>query len=236
MHIRRFLADNLSEKNTVNVLSEEFFHLFRVLRKKEGDRIELINGRGVLARGEISRIEKNRAVVKIKQTIFEEKRDVETVLCPSILKRKAMDLMIEKLSEMGIDEIRPVIFERSDVKFKRESLKRWKKISLESLKVNGRLWPTEIYEPLTPDGLVEYAGKFSSKILFDIEGDTPRVSLNFPSIAVIGPPGDFTDNEKIYLQKNGFTSININDAVMKSDTAAISAAAIMNMYRVIEGK
>jgi 16S rRNA (uracil1498-N3)-methyltransferase len=231
MTIRRFFAADISLKDSVSVVSDEFYHLTRVLRKKTGDIIELFDAMGTLAVGEIVNVEKVSAVVSVKERHSIAKAETETVVCPSILKRKAMDLLVEKLSEMGIDEIRPVIFSRTDVKFKEESLKRWRKISVESLKVNGKLWPTEIFPPVNINSIVSLSGKFKSRIIFDIEGSKSGISLSFPAIAVVGPPGDFTDMEKDNLKKNDFMDININDAVMKSETAAISAAAIMKLFK-----
>jgi len=233
MNIRRFFAGDISIKNSVSVVSDEFYHLTRVLRKKNGDTIELFDAMGTLAVGEIVNIEKGSAVVVIKERHSFEKSETKTVICPSILKRKSMDLLVEKLSEMGIDEIRPVIFSRTDVKFKEASLKRWRKISIESLKVNGKLWPSEIFQPVNINSIISLSEKFKSRIIFDIEGSKNGISLSFPAIAIVGPPGDFTDMERENLKKNGFTDININDAVMKSETAAISAAAIMKLFKTM---
>lgn len=233
MNIRRFYSDNISDELIAGVVSDEFHHLHTVLRKQVGDKIELFNGMGVLARGFISKIEKNRALVTIEERVEKSINRVETVLCPSLLKRKAMDLMIEKLSEMAIDEIRPVIFSRTDVKYKGESLKRWQKISLESLKVNGKLWPAKLFPPVNIDEIIKYSRNFRTKIIFDIEGHPGNILFNFPAIAVVGPPGDFTTSEKANLKKNNFAAININDAVLKTETAAFSAASIMKMYKTL---
>ncbi len=231
MNIRRFFSRQL-DGDTAIIENEEFFHLSRVLRKGPGDKVILFNANGIDADALIVEVKKKYVVADIIKKRFTEKSEIRTVLCPSILKKRQMDIMIEKLTEMGIDEIRPVIFERTDARFRVEALKRWKKISIESLKVNDKKWPAEIFPPTDLPSIKKYAQGFNNRLLFDIQGKASAAKFKTPVIGVIGPPGDFSENERKNLTNAGFTPVNINDAVMRSETAAISAAAIIKFFSV----
>ena len=154
------------------------------------------------------------------------------IIAPSITKRKAMNVMMEKLTEIGVDEIRPVLFSRTDEKYYPPMLKRWKRIARQSLKINKRLYETEIYPPTPFKKFIECTRIARTKLWLHIDGETmlPQ-NPNLLIISVIGPPGDFIDEEKELLIDNGFIQFKINDCIVKSETAAISISAILkNRY------
>ena len=90
---------------------DELFHLRKVNRAKAGDEIELINGKGSLFFGRIREIDRDEALIAVEREEIEPRPVLETIIAPSLIKKKAMNLMIEKLTEMGVDEIdmRPLL-------------------------------------------------------------------------------------------------------------------------------
>jgi len=235
MEIRRFLSHHPAVNNRVIVTGDELFHLITVNRAKTGDPIEVINGRGSLYSGTIRAIKGNEAVVDITR---EEKRDkpaVRITIAPSLIKKRTMNLLVEKLSEMGVDAIRPVIFTRTDEKYNPSLLTKWERIALQSLKVNKKLWPTEIYPPVSLQELLDIPGEVKTKLLLHVDGEAgPPSGMSHPVISIIGPPGDFLPEERELLVKNGFIQYNINDGILKTETAAISIAAILKGTMVTE--
>ncbi|MCP5052147.1 MAG: 16S rRNA (uracil(1498)-N(3))-methyltransferase [bacterium] len=236
MSSRRFFTDpgqpgHPDVGGALLVTGDEYHHLKQVNRARPGDIIEVIDGRGSLFSGEIRVMKQNEAVVDIKAAQKEEKPPVRITIAPSLLKQRAMNILVEKLTEMGVDEIRPVIFSRTDEKFSGSRLKKWQKVAVQSLKVNKRLWCTEIHPPVDIRHFIRFiadAAPVKTKLLLDITGE-PRDSgqWEFPAVGVIGPPGDMTGEEREELVNNGFKRYNINDSVLKSETAAISIAAIL---------
>lgn len=227
MKPRRFYSDKKSASGHIEIVSDELFHLRKVLRSKPGDPVEVFNGKGKLYSGKIETIGKSKAIVKIEKEIVKERPPVNIIIAPSLLKKKPMILMIEKLTEMGVDEIRPVIFSRTEAAQSESSMKKWEKLAIESLKVNDNLWATRIYPPCTIEEIINGSENIKNKILLDIEGKRADIKDKGPFLCIVGPPGDFTHEERGMFINSGFTPVNINDSVMKVETAAFSAVSIL---------
>ena len=230
MCFRRFFLSKIDKKRII-IDNDEFHHLKKVLRFKVNDKVDVIDGKENLYSCEIREMKNDFARLKILNHEYKDEYPVKITIAPSIIKTKAMNIMIEKLSEIGVDEIRPIIYDRTDVKYKKGLIEKWKKLSLQSLKTNRRLWPTKIYEPVK---LKNFLNEFSqkkelSKVILDIDAPK-RVSINSitkPVIVLIGPPGDFTEEEKRLIYNSDFKGFTINDCILKVETAAISIGAIL---------
>lgn len=229
MTVRRFFSLHPVSGSSIRISGDEFHHLKHVNRAKSGDPLEVIDGRGTLFFCEVRTMKGNEALVDI---VGQEKADqprLRLIAAPSLLKQRSMNLMIEKLTEMGVDEIRPVMFQRTDESYSHSRLAKWQKIAVQSLKVNKRLWLTQIHAPVGIDELVESTKDIPNRLLLDMEGGYPSASsMTGPVLAVTGPPGGVTQEEHVRFIKNGFTPCKINECVLKSETAAISIAAILN--------
>jgi 16S rRNA (uracil1498-N3)-methyltransferase len=225
---RRFFSANEAVNGQVTIDGEEFHHVVHVMRYRAGDELELVNGRGCLLFGRIAAV-KNRALqVVVLRTENFPQPPPRVIIAPSLTKGNAMNWLIEKLSEMGVDEIRPLSCERTDVAYGAAQLRRWEKIAAQSLKVSRRYWLTRIHPPVTPAALLAAAAATPERILLDIAAarrlEPPE---RHPALAVIGPPGDFSDAEKKLFRESGFGPVRVNDAVLKTETAALAAAAIL---------
>jgi 16S rRNA (uracil1498-N3)-methyltransferase len=235
METRRFFSLHPVKDNRALIAGDELHHLKTVNRAKSGEKIEVIDGKGTLYSGKIREINLHEAVVDITGREKQDKPPVSITIAPSLIKKKAMHGMVEKLAEMGVDEIRPVIFARTDEKYNPAMLKKWQRIALQALKVNKKLWPTSIYPPVSMQEWVESMESAGSKILLHMEGETGAPgNICQPVTAIIGPPGDFLPGEREWLKEKGFVEIKINDAILKTETAAISIAAILKFNKVVK--
>ncbi len=234
MSIRRFFSPHPVINNHVPITGEELHHLKKVNRAKKGDKIEVINGKGALYFGNIRSLKDREAIVEITSEERQAKPSSVITIAPSLTKKKAMNVMVEKLAEMGVDEIRPVIFARTDEKYSSSMLKKWQRIALQSLKVNKKLWPTQIYPPVNLRELIESMQDIQLKILLHVEGEiVPPLDICKSVVSVIGPPGDFAPEERERLLKKGFIQMKINDSILKTETAAISIAAILCCFKAV---
>ena len=234
MEIRRFYSTHPVANGRIVISGDELYHLKTVNRARSGDRIQVFDGKGNLYDGTLRTVKANEAVMEINHR-EEQKKPVSTVIiAPSLIKKKAMSVMVEKLTEMGVDEIRPVLFTRTDEKYHPSMLEKWSRIAIQSLKVNGKLWPTEIYPPVDIRGFIDFAsgigiesGSATGIILHAEGGKGSFPVVQPPVVSIIGPPGDFFPGERELLVKKGFIQYNINDGILKTETAAISIAAIL---------
>jgi len=236
MENRRFITDRPLKDNRVFITGDELHHLKTVNRAKCGAEVEVTDGKGALYTGKIQALGGHEAVVEITGRETREKPPIQITIAPSLIKKKAMGVLVEKLAEMGVAEIRPVIFSRTDEKYAPSQLKKWRRIAMQALKVNKQLWPTEIYPPVNLEQLIENTRGAGVKILLHMEGEGDRESIpgmcrcGVNVVSVIGPPGDFLPEEKTLLKENGFCEINLNEAILKTETAAISIAAILTYH------
>jgi len=225
---RRFFSAGEIGNGQVVIDGEEYHHVVRVMRYREGDEVEIVNGRGRLLHGRISAIKTRSLRVDVRAVEDFPMPMPRVVIAPSLTRGNAMDWMVEKLAEMGVDEIRPLSCQRTDVVYSGTQLRRWEKIAAQTLKINRKYWLSRIFPPATPAEIVAGAKETPGKILLDIAAagsfHRPRA---FPVLAVIGPPGDFSEGEKKLFRENGFLPARINDAVLRTETAALAVAAIL---------
>jgi len=225
---RRFYSANEAVAGRVTIDGDEFHHIVRVMRYRAGDELEVINGRGRLIVGNIDAVQGSSLQVIVQRSEDFPAPAPRVIIAPSLTKGHAMNWLIEKLSEMGVDEIRPLLCERTDVAWSAAQLRRWEKIAAQSLKVNRRYWLTRILPPVSPAALIAASALLPAKVLLDIAATRKLVPPGaFPVLAVVGPPGDFTIAEKELFQAAGFLPALVNDAILKTETAALAAAAIL---------
>ncbi len=233
MNTRRFITDHPITENTARITGDELHHLRNVNRAKPGDIIEIIDGQGTLCIGEIRSIKNSEALADIKEIERIPSSSPQIIIAPSLLKQQSMNLMIEKLAEQGVDEIRPLIFRRTDDTYHSSRLSKWQRIAFQALKVNKRLWVTRVFAPVTIEELPDLLDELNitSRVLLDIEGKEHEQFPSFPkpALAVIGPPGGIMEEERARLIKQGFSPFKINDCILKTETAAFSIAAIFKM-------
>jgi len=225
---RRFLTDSGSDAEVLVIDGEEFHHLARVMRARPGMEMEAVNGRGDWFLAEITRMAKGRAEARVLSRKREESRPARLIMAPSILRKRPMDLMLEKLCELGVDEIRPVCFSRSDADCPGEVPDRWRRVALQAIKVNRRLRPTRILPPAELSTLLETCPAIPGRLVLEIAGPAMNPDPDAtPLLCVIGPPGDFTSEESAALREAEFASWRINPGVLRTETAAIAAAAML---------
>jgi 16S rRNA (uracil1498-N3)-methyltransferase len=231
MGTRRFFSDNPVNGSVIRITGDEYHHLKHVNRARCGDQIEVIDGRGSFFVGEIRELKPAEAVVHIKSSEKQDKPVPGVILAPSLLKQRPMNLMIEKLTEIGVDEIRPVMFRRTDETYSPSRLKKWRRTAIQSLKVNKRPWLTDIFPPVNIDEIIALSQSFKTRILLDITAEKPLpASWSSPVIAVVGPPGGMEEEEREQFIRQGFLPCQINDSVLKTETAAISIGAILKSF------
>ena len=225
---RRYFSSQSIDEDFVTLAGEEFRHIATVMRARVGDEMEVVDGRGKWVRAVIRKMDRHFLRADVIESKSETRPAVNVIIAPSLTKSHAMSWMIEKLSEMGVDEIWPIIAERTDAHASAALLEKWEKIASQSLKVNRRLWRTEIRPPISLGGLVVAAVGIPTKILLEIDGKSRlRPPVPFPAVVAIGPPGDFTAVEQNRFREGGFAGCQINNAVLKTETAALAAAAIL---------
>jgi len=225
--------DRNSKKATFS--KEESRHLFKVLRKKIDETILITNGKNIFFNGKISSISKNNCEVDILNFEIKDKLDYSLHVVISPLKsNERFEWFLEKASEIGISEITPIICERSERKFINE--KRLNKVLVSAMKQSLKAHHP-ILNPITT--LKDfYKNKFDNELFIAHCNETKKellINSLKPKTNVtllIGPEGDFTDNEVNSAINLGFKPVSLGNARFRAETAAIIAThtvSIVNM-------
>lgn len=225
---RRFFSASEPVDGRLEIAGDEFHHIARVMRYRPGDELEVVNGRGRLWRGRVAAIAARSLRLEVEATEDFPAPAPRVIVAVSLTKGQAMNWLVEKLCEMGVDEVRPLECERTDVGWSPAQLGRWQKMAAQALKVNRRYWLTRFAPPLSPAGLVEAAAALPARFLLDVAAPRPLAAPSArPALLAVGPPGDFSEPEKKRLRDAGFQPARLNDAVLKTETAALCGAAIL---------
>lgn len=213
------------------IRDDEFKHLTRVVRKKEGERIVLLDGEDTSYEAVIRTIAKDHAECEILgSTRRLNEPSIEVTLAVSILRNPArFDVLVEKTTELGVRAIIPIVSERTIPKSEKHA--RLEKIALAAMKQCGRSYLPRIL-PLSRFGdVLAMADQFSLRILpheqvsadssiTRVRGDHPKVSS---VLIVVGPEGGFTDEEVAAAIERGCLAVSLGPRRLRTETAAIAA-------------
>jgi 16S rRNA (uracil1498-N3)-methyltransferase len=226
------------EKGMLKVEGEEVKHIRKVLRLRAGDEIALFDGLGKEFEGMIVEEGLSSVIIKI-QKVYSSKRDspLEVTLAQSLLKGEKMDYLIQKATELGIQEIIPFLSSRSvpllekSGKLKRHH--RWERIAVEASKQCGRsVVPkieslqdySEILRRTSPNTLLlilwEREGTRLKEIL---ERSEERKKIFF----VIGPEGGFSQKEVEEAKRAGFIPVTLGRRILRAETASLCLLSIL---------
>ncbi|MBN1796032.1 MAG: 16S rRNA (uracil(1498)-N(3))-methyltransferase [Sedimentisphaerales bacterium] len=238
MQIHRFYCEKINQPQT-ELTGAEAHHLINVMRLNSGDKIELFDGKGTLAKATVEKIKSNQVTVAVDfLQISPESDKPRIVIASSIAKSDRFDIMIAKCTELGADRITPVIFERTVKQPKNPKItERWKNITISSAKQCKRLHLPKIDLPLTLSEALEIinADYSDAQILFgDSSKETPSVmdiEIDNDVIVFIGPEGGITDTEVNLLHRFGAKPVRLTDTILRTETAAIALAAILSAKR-----
>ena len=210
---------------------DEYKHLARVLRKKEGEKITLVDGEDHAYDAVIESIGSSEAIcdiLAVKNRFNETKIDV--TLAVSLLRNPArFDVLVEKATELGVRTIIPMMCERTVPRSEKHN--RLEKIALSAMKQCGRSYLPKVH-PLTAfESMVERAGDYALRLIPHEKTEQSQfigsVLQHHPDVTsaliVIGPEGGFSEQEISLANEKGLVPISLGPRRLRAETAAISA-------------
>jgi 16S rRNA (uracil1498-N3)-methyltransferase len=219
--------------------SEESKHVYKVLRKIEGDNITVTNGNGLKWSGKLIEVgNKNTEAIKIKSEIIEDNRfDLEIAISPPKSNHRN-EWFIEKATEIGIKKIHFIKTENSERK--KINLSRFQKVAISSIKQSKQFYVPEIKEIVTFSDFLKN-NDFKNKLIAHCENSNKKhianISLeNKPIIVLIGPEGDFSKNEITQANINNYESISLGNNILRTETAAIYVTQAISVLSCLQKK
>jgi 16S rRNA (uracil1498-N3)-methyltransferase len=226
---RRWIADRV-EGDRAYLLDQNAAHLFRVLRVKAGQQFEVVAG-GALRLGTVVFASEGKVEFHLGQAI-ESAALPEITVCLSLFKFDRLEWALEKLTELGVARIAPVIAQRSGrhlAKAAETRLERWRKILHEAAQQARRVAPPEIAAPVPLKQIIT-AMQGSRIVLSESE---ESVSLKAalaeckpPLALALGPEGGWTGEELSLFHDAGWKAALLGSTILRVETAAIAAVAI----------
>lgn len=225
-----FYEPNILETNQLS--EEESRHCIKVLRKTVGDQIEIVDGKGNWYKAKISKAQEKKCEVSIIQTQHDVgKRNFSIHLAIAPTKNAdRMEWMIEKCTEIGIDEISFLETRYSERKVQR--LDRLEKIAISAMKQSGQAFLPKLNEMQKISAFLNQHFEAQKYIAHLEEGERKLLSkIALPLsqyLILIGPEGDFSEEEIKMANKNGFISVSLGETRLRTETAGLVSCMTLN--------
>ena len=227
-NIRLFFSATLSAEMTGKLDKSQSHYLIKVMRAKENEFFSLFNSGGEWE-AKILTISKNIIEFKIIKKLRQKENTKELWLAFSPIKSNYQNFMLQKATELGVTKFLPIIFDRTIVR--KINKERLEKIVIEASEQSNRINVPKIENIQNLNSFLKID---SMNLIFtDLNSNNKKIGklklTDKPVCIIVGPEGDFSENEKVQiLNFKSVQPIKINDNILRSETAVISAISIIN--------
>ena len=229
-NIRLFFNESLSINFQSKLNKSQSHYLTKVMRIKIGENFSLFNRNGEWL-VKISQIQKGIVEFSVLEQVRQKENSKEIWLAFSPIKSNYFNFMIQKSTELGVTKFIPIITERTIVR--KINNERLNKIIIESCEQSNRLFVPELEKTMSLKNFLN--NNVDINIVFgDLNSDNKnldfnKINLTKPFCVLIGPEGDYTEKEREMIYKfNNIQYLKINNNILRTETAAISAVSILN--------
>ena len=226
-NIRLFYSKSLSLNLTDKLDKSQSHYVSKVMRLKEKEVFSLFNSTGEWE-AKILNITKNIVEFNVTKQLRQKENNKDLWLAFSPIKSNYFNFMIQKATELGVTKFLPIIFERTIVR--KINKERLEKVIIEAAEQSNRITVPSIEDP---QKLKSFLNNDMDLIFTDLNTANTKIDLTKlttkPTCVIIGPEGDFSEKEREEILKfNGVQSVKINENILRSETAVISALSIIN--------
>ena len=226
-NIRLFYSKSLSLNLTDKLDKSQSHYVSKVMRLKEKEVFSLFNRSGEWE-AKILNITKSIVEFNVTKQLRQKENTKDLWLAFSPIKSNYFNFMIQKATELGVTKFLPIIFERTVVR--KINKERLEKVIIEAAEQSNRITVPSIEDP---QKLKSFLNNDMDLIFTDLNTANTKIDLTKltikPTCVIIGPEGDFSEQEREEILKfNGVQSVKINENILRSETAVISALSIIN--------
>lgn len=219
------------------ILSDnDWYHIKKVMRMNDKDKIEVVYNKKLY----LCELEQNQVKILKKEESSLENKPHITLVIP-LLKEQKMDLILQKSTELGVDEIIPVIMKHSIVKLdegkQEKKIERWQKICKEASEQSKRLDIPVVSKICKLDDLKSLEGVKLTCSTIEKSQKLKNCLKNIKNydriILVIGPEGGLAKEEEQYLKEIGFVSVSLGSRIMRVETVPLFLLSVLS-YETME--
>ena len=230
----RLFYSNELKNGLISKLSINQSHYIKnVMRIKKGDTISLFNSHNGEWEASIIDNLSDLVVFKVEKFSRPVKEETNLWLAFSLIKKIPQDIMLQKTTEIGIRKFIPLLCERSVVRD--INIERAKKIVTEASEQSNRISVPEFSKIQNLENFLKTFPKDGKLFFCDINNNSTNfenIKLNkTPTCILVGPEGDFSENERQILNKHkNTTPLSLAKNILRSETAAIVATTILSFH------
>lgn len=237
MPIERYYLQEPLEVNENKVLrGAEFHHLSRVMRARPGDKVEIINGRGVLAQATVRELSKEKALLCIDALEISPSVKIPIILAQAFPKPNRLDFILEKGTELGVNEFwlfPGLLSQKKD--FSVNQLERVRTVTIAAMKQCGRLTLPEV--KILPE-LKDWPSLEGTLFFGDLDVNAPLFCdawpkdtfLSSPIVFFVGPESGWSDGEVKELKSRQATGVKLHENILRTDTASLVAVSLAHHW------
>ncbi len=232
---RLLLDEPINSRRQLSLSTAQTNYLQRALRLRVAAPLIVFDGCGAEHQARILRYDKAGAVIELGLAIpTMAPPDLRVFLVQGIAKAERMDFAIQKATELGVAEIFPAYTHHSVVKLEPDRAQRrlihWQRVAGSACEQSGRHFPPRIHGPEPLDACIRALPAGCVRLVFDPRGARPwPAPARKPDnvAALVGPEGGFSAAELDGLTRSGFRAIKLGEQILRTETAAIVACALL---------
>jgi len=225
---------------SVELTGQEAHHLAAVRRLSPGDTISLFDGEGGLALATVERVSSSSVQLHVEEVKKSKKRSVgQIILAAAMAKGERFDWLVSRCTELGVDRLCPVFFERTVKRpISANLVRRYERLAVEAAKQCGRLFLPRI-DPAgeLPELIVSLKSEYprATWLMGSLEaGATSLVSLDWSGrdvVVFVGPEGGFSPDELTLLMDQQVRQVKLTETTLRVETAAVAFCAVLSAQR-----
>lgn len=236
MSLPYFFVQQLpNSRENIFLDEEQSKHIIQVLRMQKEQEILLTDGKGSKAHSVIVDDHRKRCEVKIVSIEKEGERTPKISIAISLIKNAArFEWFLEKATEIGVNEIIPIICERTEKgKFRGD---RFQNILISAMLQSQQCWLPVLHEPIAFNKLIDQSSNANKFIAHCLSQQKQSLSsciqnskfiIHHSSLILIGPEGDFTEKEIQSALRKNFHPVALGSTRLRTETAGIFASIVL---------
>ena len=220
--IRLYLTDSLSPNKNLSLSEFHIHYLLHVMRRHTGDIISVFNGKDGEWSALISKLDKKSGTLSLQTQTRTQTETIPLILCPALIKKENMDLVIQKATELGVSDIYPLLTDRTVIG--KLNLERAQSLAIEASEQSERLSVPTIHTPLK---LIDFLNQHRdlTPVCLSERGETNLSPSPKPFAFCIGPEGGWTPAELESFKHYHASFWHLGNTILRAETASIVALA-----------
>lgn len=244
--MQRYFVNQSAVENRYTIIGDDYHHIVRVMRMKEGDKIICVDPLKKSAICTIAEITDEQVVAEVVQWIeASSELPINITIVSGLPKGDKLEWIIQKGTELGAHKFIPFISARSVVKWdEKKSAKkaeRWQKIAKEAAEQAHRTELPEVMNPQNIKSLLKTSESYDKKLIaFEEEAKMGEKSVLSKTMAemkkgqslmiVFGPEGGLTEQEVSLLRDSGFQTCGLGPRILRTETAPLYALSAVSYH------